>query len=460
MALEDFEKSLAEEGKEKERSGGRRRQEKGKEHKRHHHHRHHREHREGGEDQHRHKRRRHSRDDDGHSNDRRRSRREEKSNGSRRERSVEENDEWVEKGTAIAPPTEEVVDARTTAPTDEPKRDAWMEDPSALDIDYVQRVAKKPPEPATSRPGKADFELKIHDNELNKHHLQNLADGKEVPGDILKEPAQHEVNYTFGDAGAQWRMTKLRSTYRQAEESGESIDDVALERYGDLRAFDDAREEDIELGRRETYGADYVGKEKPSGELFQERKMDLGVRRYNRRTPDRDEILPAKIEAVDDPEPPSCAVQLDQTALNRLKAQMMKAKLRGSTDAASLEAEYDLAAAGLTNRIQSDVVILGTMENRMLAGGRKGEVKNIENKRGLERGLVEENEDMSIEDMVREERRTRGQAGGEGQRFAERIAKDAKFDVNIDVPFIKFHVAANQLPCRMTWTTWTKMHPS
>jgi len=34
--------------------------------------------------------------------------------------------------------------------------------------------------------------------------------------------------------------------------------------------------------------------------------------------------------------------------------------------------------------------------------------------------------------MVREERRTRGQEGGNGLRFAERIAKDAKFDNDLD----------------------------
>ena len=37
---------------------------------------------------------------------------------------------------------------------------------------------------------------------------------------------------------------------------------------------------------------------------------------------------------------------------------------------------------------------------------------------------------MSIEDMVREERRTRGQPGGAGERMAERIARDARFEVS------------------------------
>ena len=77
------------------------------------------------------------------------------------------------------------------------------------------------------------------------------------------------------------------------------------------------------------------------------------------------------------------------------------------------------------------IVTLGIMENRMLAGTR-GEVKSIDNKRGRERGLVGANEDMTVEEMVQEERRSKGLAGGEAQRFAERIAKDAKFDDSLD----------------------------
>lgn len=130
-------------------------------------------------------------------------------------------------------------------------------------------------------------------------------------------------------------------------------------------------------------------------------------------------------------EPPANATQhLDLTALNRLKAQMMKAKLKGAPDAAELEERYNTAAASMANRKESDVVVLGVMENRMLAG-KRNEVKQVETKRGRERGNVEENEDMSIEDMVQEERRSRGQFGGDGRRLADRIAKDSKFEVSL-----------------------------
>src|ERR1700691_4286101 len=74
-------------------------------------------------------------------------------------------------------------------------------------------------------------------------------------------------------------MTKLKAVYTQAEQTGRPVDEIALERFGDLRDFDDAREEQTELDRRQLYGEGYVGKEKPSGELFQERKMSMDIRR-------------------------------------------------------------------------------------------------------------------------------------------------------------------------------------
>ena len=319
--------------------------------------------------------------------------------------------------------------AHTSSPRGQIQRDSWMEQPSGLDIDYTQKGAEQISKALEPRSKRADFELKIHENELNKHHLQNLADGKEIPKQLAEEPCQHEVDYNFGDSGSQWRMTKLNGVYRRAEETGRPVDDVAEEQFGDLRAFDDAREEQVELDRRTTYGEGYVGKEKPNGEFFEERKLKLGLRRDKSSPPDdhySDTDLPREIKAG---EPAAANAPSHQTVLNRLKAQMLKAKIRGSSDAATLEARYNKAIADFVNHKQSDVVVLGAMDNRMLAGSRKGEVTRIDHKRGRERGLVEENEDMSIEDMVRQERRTRNQAGGDGQRFAERIAKDAKFDV-------------------------------
>lgn len=334
----------------------------------------------------------------------------------------------MEKGSYDAPPNEDTLDDLLEAAADKNlQRQSWMEAPSAMDVDYVQR-RKAEEKPSTSHATQKDYQLKIHKMELNTRLLEDL-DEVDPSTKALNEPAEHEVNYTFGDEGAQWRMTKLKAVYRQATESGRPVEEVAEERFGDLRPFDDAREEEIELDRRKMYGDGYVGKIKPSGELFEERKLSKGVRR-GFSSQDRSETtrLPPQVTILDESSAPRPTIPvLDQTALNKLKAQMMKAKLKGDPKAAQLEAEYNEAVAA-ASRKGPDVVVLNAMDNRMLAGSREGEVIKLENKRGRERGLVKENEDMSIEDMVKHERRTKNQ--GEGMAFAERIAKDAKFDVS------------------------------
>lgn len=439
MTLEDFEKSLAQDqDKRREKSDRERRhrdhrdrdrdrdRDRSKERSRHshrssHHHRRHssrsrdREHRRRDDESHRSKRSRHS-NDHGDDHDRDRSHK-------RRHR---DSDKDGEESAAPA--------AATADESNKLKRDSWMEAPSALDIDYVQRPApKSSEEPAKPKLLSADYELKIHDKELNDH-LRDLKDGKALE-DIEEEPAQHEVDYTFGDSGSQWRMTKLKGVYREAEDSGRAVDEIAVERFGDLRSFDDAREEETEMDRRKMYGESYVGKDKPSGELFQERKLEKKSHRAtteHRRDPEEELRTQPQGQKMETEAPSNATQPLDLTALNRLKAQMMKAKLKKAPDAAELEEQYNTAAAAMANRKESDVVVLGVQNNRMLAGARN-EVKAVDTKRGRERGLVEANEDMSIEDMVREERKTRGQFGGEGSKLADRITRDSKFVVSLSL---------------------------
>jgi hypothetical protein len=321
------------------------------------------------------------------------------------------------------PPDDETLDQQLADTADANlQRDDWMKAPSSLDVEYVQRKKREEKTTYVKASAERNHALKIHQAELNHH----LADVREDHDLIAKEPAQREVGYTFGDSGAQWRMTKLKGIYRTAQESGRSVEDVAMEKYGDLQDFDEAREEEIELDRRKMYGKDYIGKEKPSGELFEERRLNAGIHRPSREYHETEDLPQGEIIA--DPQP---TATLSQTELNKLKAQMMKAKLKKAPNAAQLEAEYNAALANPAGNKDREVVVLNAMDNRMLAGGRQGEVTALTNKRGVERGLVKENEDMSIEDMVRQERRTKGQPGGEGMLLAEKIAKDSKFDVRV-----------------------------
>jgi hypothetical protein len=416
MTLEDFERELAQAKKEEDKGKRHRIEKESSDDRRHHKHRHHHSSRHYGsqydeEDEHRRKRRRRSGDE------------EEEHVSSHRRRYKHKDEEATSESRNKS--------AKLERPSvSELKRDSWMEAPSALDVDYVQRPQRRPSPPKANDLA-ANFELKIHEKELN-HHLRDLHDGKTLD-DIRDEPAQHEVHYTFGDAGSNWRMTKLKAVYRQAEASGKSLEDTALERYDSLRDFDDAREEEIELERRETYGEGYVGREKPSGELYQERKLDAGIRRDPQSAPEekKAEELPQG-EVTHTGGSAAVTKSVDQSTLNRMKARLMKAQLRKDPSAAELEEEYNEAIITFNRQSRPNVVTLSAMDNRMLSSAPRNEVKAVDNKRGRERGQVEENEDMSIEDMVREERRTKGQTGGEGQQFADRIAKDAKFDNDLE----------------------------
>lgn len=443
MALEDFESELAQDkvvGKthKRKRDRSRGKEERDRERTRHHHRHHH------------HRRSPHHDDLPSSTRDResrghKRSRDDREALGTRRDRDDERpvrrdnpkgsNRRDEGEDSSRMPIDEETKDVRHDRdPQTSQKRDSWMEAPSALDIDYVQKSKKASPPPTHIRAKEQEQQSAIHENELN-HDLRASRDVADPPS--ISQP---EVSYIFGDSGSAWRMTKLRGVYNVASETGKSVEDVAIERFGDLEAFDAAREEEIELDRRKTYGKGYVGKEKPSGDLFEERRLNLGMHgqrhqkreRHQKQDHSEDEFEIAQREVSKTKLPVEPTVALDQNALNKLKAQMMKAKMLGGPNAARLESEYNAAVASSSIGPGPGVVILNKMENRMLAGGRKGEVTAVDNTRGRERGTVVENEDMSIEDMVRQERRTRGQFGGEGRNFAERIAKDAKFTDDLD----------------------------
>ncbi|TFY80592.1 hypothetical protein EWM64_g3422 [Hericium alpestre] len=56
---------------------------------------------------------------------------------------------------------------------------------------------------------------------------------------------------TPGGPGSSWRMTRLRRAYETAEEEDRPIDEVAIERFGSLEAFEQAKEERRILNERE-----------------------------------------------------------------------------------------------------------------------------------------------------------------------------------------------------------------
>ncbi|OAA65156.1 Cwf19-like, C-terminal domain-1 [Niveomyces insectorum RCEF 264] len=388
----------------------------------------------GGGSNHRRKRLRHSRNDDDVQG----------GNYQRRRQDDEGADTHeAEEGAAHDPTYLQAHDPKEDLPApdeekplnDQPlRRDSWMTAPSGVQIDYIHRSQKKAASPPQSRPPRHE----ISERELNSDALRHLNRGQTI--DELVLPAQPTVNYTFGDEGSQWRMVKLDGVYTVAEHTGRSVDEVAVERFGSLQEFDDAREEKNELERKRLYGKGYAAREKPTGDLYRER-LARHASEASEFASARKEEAGAARRSSSAADTPLAAAPVDQTTLNRLRAQLMKAKLRKAPDVAQLEGEFNKAMAAFsagtggntttTAAGAEKAVVLDATHSRMLAGTR-GEVKAVETRRGRERGLVEANDEMSVEDMVREERRTRGVAGGEGRQLAERIAKDAKYDDDLD----------------------------
>jgi Protein similar to CwfJ C-terminus 2/Protein similar to CwfJ C-terminus 1 len=420
MGLDDFERELAQK-QEKPRDSHKRRH-RSRSRDRSHRHKHPKSsHRDRPDDERkRYKRRRRSDDEDDQPKEKQNSRRTEDSAVKVAEEQDDEDDDWVEKGADAAPPGEDTLDNMLEEVAEKNmQRDSWMQAPSSLDIDYVQRK-KKEPKSHFVKSAHEDYEKKKHQVEV-EHQLKDLEEDEkeDAEEELSQEELKEDVSYTFGDSGSAWRMTKLKNVYRQAKESNKGIEEAALEIYGDLKYFDEAREEEIELDRRKRYGEGYRWKEKPDGELHAKRIKDTpGLN-----LPSTGGQYVSAIRPQDD------GPVLDQSELNKLKAKMMKAKLRKAPDADALEEEYNKALQAASCR-GPEVIQLNAMENRMLAGSRQGEVSAITTKRGQERGQVVENDDMTIEDMVRQERRTKGRA--EGQALAERISKDGKFTDDLD----------------------------
>lgn len=288
--------------------------------------------------------------------------------------------------------------------------------PSGEEIEHTNRGSrqKTPPRLLAKQ---ADYAPIVHKNELN----QQLREGKRLD-EYAEDTNADDVGYTFGDEGSKWRMLKLKRVYEFAEEEGRSVEDVARERYGDLRWFDEAREEEMELGRREMYGEERRDerKVKPTGELWEERMRREGERKGDR-------MAAESVKEVREEKEGEIKV-VDQSTLNRMRAALMKAQLRGDPKAAAMEAEFNAAlAASRSAKPADDVVVLSAMDNRQLAG--------IDSRVGKEvvagkKGKLVANDDMSISDMIREERQTKHTSST--REIADKISRDAKFSSDLD----------------------------
>lgn len=256
---------------------------------------------------------------------------------------------------------------------------------------------KKPVEKPKPQDG-----LVISSRELNTGLLKPSAPVPETDDDEYKPPT-----YTIGDAGSSWRMMKLKSLYSAAKDAMRPVEELALERMGSLQAFDEAREEEMELERRKRdRRGEGVMKVKITGELYTQR-LAKQQKRSHKVQEDRHQAQ--QTQSVPSEEKPA----ITQSDLNRLQAALLRAEMSSSPDAAKLAQEYAAAVEQFnTQATATEVIRLPTSHSILLPH--------------LSREQSKSETEMTIEDMVKEERATKRASN------VDRIARDRRFKDDLD----------------------------
>lgn len=348
--------------------------------------------------------------------------------------------------------------------------------------------------------------------EINKAHWQPNAASAQSGTPIVATAAKAIVP---GSSGSTWRMSKLQRTHEQATEEARPLLEVALEKYGTEQAWEEALEERRVLDARKPQSRnDRAG---PSGssrkfiyndststtplgsrpasrnELFRkpgESTVGTSTPTSKSSTPApgghhtpipnvftpnlsrapstlSTSILPLSIVPnLSSSEAPASieAPLLDQSALNKLQAAVLKARLMDLPNADQLESEYDTArarflsggSASFSNSSGTDIRVLPTLDgqgrlydvgqgleiaseqpqNKVSSSGRirKPKEKAFQShdpKTGELIAINANDNTTSLAELVRQEKFSGG-GGGMDADLAQGIMKDTRYVNSLD----------------------------
>jgi CWF19-like protein 2 len=308
-----------------------------------------------------------------------------------------DEDMWEEKPSQTAPEPPVVAQRESWLTGENPESDLF----TSLLGDIKQ---KKPIEkPKTEQP----FGTSIR--ELNKSlHASAEVSGADFAEDADEDNKYVPPNYIIGDGGSSWRMMKLKNLRAAAKEQMRAVEDLAAERMGSLRAYDEAREEEMELEtRKRDTRREEVMKVKVTGELYLQRMK----KEEKKRRRDEEERYPvqrtSRITASE------ATTQTTLSDLNRLRAGVLRAEMTSSPDVEKLTQEYETAVKTFNAQpTAAEVVVLPQSHSTLLPH--------------LSREQAKPEFEMTIEDMVREERAQKRLS------TVDRIAKDKGFKDDLD----------------------------
>jgi hypothetical protein len=319
-------------------------------------------------------------------------------------------------------------------------------------------------------------QMKISSRELNTQ----MKDGKSL--DEYVAPAPTKI--VPGGPGSQWRMMRLRRVYETAEEEGRPVEEVAIDRFGSLKAFEEAKEERKILDEREgtqpdekprgrpkepskkfyftdigstgssrsssfrrpALGGDN-GPPTPASNLGPNRRPESSKLGSRRGTPQVPTPIPSVLKPSALPQKTNSRV-LSPDSLNRLQARVIKAKLMGRPDAATLEKEYEEELEKANHRTVTKVEVLPSLDGRgrlydvgtgnsgdtPLPPGNRRKKEKVETRDPKTGEIVRYNADddtTTLGEMLRQEKFGAGstdQKDFDGQ-LAKAIMGDGKFEV-------------------------------
>ncbi|WFD43472.1 Pre-mRNA-splicing factor cwf19 [Malassezia psittaci] len=354
--------------------------------------------------------------------------------------------ESVKKPSTENPARQDLQDPAQSANTSIPKRDDWMTlDAHAADDEasFFGSLGQSQSTPASSVQAAQDT-LQVHSRELNP--MLN-------PGRSVENPRPAEASSSsqssYGAPGFKWRMMKLQRTYEIAEQSGQAVEQVALDRYGTMDAFDDARRE-----RQHLHDTGQLPAEKPATpDASNALRSNSQFRRPSTHADSRSEspsrsaaasisqkipkVLPKSVA------PPTGSQEtqpLSLTELNRLEAKALRAEMMRKPEASSLRAELEHAkqrhssSLSTSPKVETLPVIDGYGHMYDLGSGSSAVTDAAKPRLKRRRDMNDQAEDASLSELVHEEKIGAGQPAQTSMdaAFAQQIASDHGFENDLD----------------------------
>ncbi|KZP31432.1 hypothetical protein FIBSPDRAFT_1037429 [Athelia psychrophila] len=305
-----------------------------------------------------------------------------------------------------------------TATTDVPHKQPFTGDDSLIE-NYGEPAAVPP----SSSGGNVDFFSSLGTEVKKKRDLLDRPEpaAPKMSARVINPDAESTMDHnappappkptTPGGPGSQWRMMRLRRVFETADDEGTPIEEIAIDRFGSLQAFEDAKEERRILderegkrsagrgenpdrkgkGREQEGAKGFMFTDSGSGNLSRSSSFRRPMTNAERSTPSTP--TPPQSRRVDSLRLPSQAAspltqshtpipsvmtpqmsavntassgRVSPSSLNKLQAKVLRAKLMNAPDADTLEREYDEAVqasnAGAQSGVRTQLQVLPTLD--------------------------------------------------------------------------------------------------